>query len=364
MADLMALRLAALGCTIERYPGGEVGDCIAGTLRGRGVARILLMGHIDTVYPEGTAGQRPLRLEGDRAIGPGACNLKGGLLVGLYALDQLRRIGFDEFAEITFFCSSDEEINSPYSRPCYLPLAARAHAALVLEAGWPKGQLPYGAVTSSRKGGGRLHLHVTGRESHAGTEYERGASAILALARKIDALHGLTGQWPGVTVNAGVIRGGTVSNMVAGQAYADIDLRVGRQQDITPLEEACRTIAAQAHVPGTSARLEGGIVAPPMERSPGVGLLVELAQAEAAKLGFSLAEHASGGTSDASYIAAQGTPVLDGLGPVGAQDHSPDEYLLVDSLAPRIALLSRLMIAISNRSIDLAAVKFNKEHTA
>ena len=227
----------------------------------------------------------------------------------------------------------------------------------MLEAGWPRGQVPYGAVTSSRKGGGRLHLHVTGREAHAGTEYERGASAILALARQVDALHGLTGRWPGVTVNAGVIRGGTVSNVVAGSAYAEVDLRVGRVEDIEPLEAACRAIAAETHVPGTFTRLEGGIIAPPMERSRGVALLVELAQAEAAALGFSLAEHASGGTSDASYIAAGGTPVLDGLGPVGAQDHSPDEYLLIDSLAPRIALLSRLIIAISSRATELAAVK-------
>jgi glutamate carboxypeptidase len=319
------------------------------------------MGHLDTVYPDGTAASRPLRIEGNRAIGPGACDLKGGLLVGLYALEQLQRVNFADFAEITFFCSSDEEVNSVISRPYYLPLAARADAALVLEAGWPKGQLPYGAVTSSRKGGGRLHLHVTGREAHAGTEYERGASAILALARKIDALHGLSGRWPGVTVNVGVIRGGTVSNTVAGAAYADVDLRVGREQDIGPLEAACREIADQPHVAGTSANLEGGIVAPPMERSQGVGLVVELAQAEAADLGFSLAEHASGGTSDASYIAAQGTPVLDGLGPVGAQDHSPDEYLLIDSLAPRITLLSRLIIAISRRRQELAAVKSKKE---
>jgi glutamate carboxypeptidase len=214
-----------------------------------------------------------------------------------------------------------------------------------------------GAVTSARKGGGRLHLHLTDREAHAGTEIERGASAILALARKIEEFHGLTGRWPGVTVNVGVIRGGTVSNTVAGSAYADIDLRVGRRQDIAPLEAACRAIAAREHVPGTSARLEGGIIAPPLEHTPAVALLTRLAQAEAAALGFKLIGHTSGGTSDASYMAAQGLPVLDGLGPVGAQDHSPAEYLLVDSLLPRMALLARLIVTISTQRAELAAAR-------
>jgi glutamate carboxypeptidase len=354
----MAQRLVALGCTITRYPGGgELGDCVAGTLSGRGKARILILGHLDTVYPDGTAVARPLRIEGNRAIGPGACDMKGGLLVGLYALQKLLALGFDDFAEITFFCSNDEEINSPCSQSYYLPLAAQADAALVLEAGWPKGELPGGALTSARKGGGRAHLYVTGREAHSGTEFERGASATLALARKIEALHALNGCWPGVTVNVGVIRGGSAYNTVAGHAYADIDLRLDRQQDIASLEEACRAIAARTDVPHTSARLQGGIVAPPMERTPAIAFLVELAQAEAASLGFRLTEHTSGGTSDASYVAAQGTPVLDGLGPIGAQDHSPDEYLLVDSILPRISLAGRLIIAITRHRAELAAIR-------
>jgi glutamate carboxypeptidase len=144
---------------------------------------------------------------------------------------------------------------------------------------------------------------------------------------------------------------------VAGQAYADIDLRLDRQQDIAALEEACRAIAARTDVPDTSARWEGGIVAPPMERTPAVAFLIELARAEAAGLGFRLAEHNSGGTSDASYVAAQGTPVLDGLGPIGAQDHSPDEYLLIDSIWPRISLLARLIIAITRHRTELATIR-------
>lgn len=357
VGHFMAERLAALGATLSRYPCDSLGDCLSGTLRGSGQARLLLLGHLDTVYPEGTGAERPLRLEGNRAIGPGACDMKGGLLLGLYALERLLDLGFDDFAEITFFCSSDEEINSPCSQTHYLPLAARADAALVLEAGWPVEPLPGGALTSVRKGGGRLKLTVTGRAAHAGTEYERGASAILALARKIEALHRLTGRWPGVTVNVGVIHGGTVYNMVAAEAWADIDVRVEHQQDIAALEAACREIAGRKDVAGTTAQLLGRVVAPPMERTPAVALLVELAQAEAGALGFALTEQISGGTSDASYVAAQGTPVLDGLGPVGAQDHSPTEYLLIDTLEPRLNLLSQLMKAISRRRADLLAAR-------
>jgi glutamate carboxypeptidase len=182
VGEIIAQRLAALGCTISRYPGGQaLGDCVAGTLSGRGQARILILGHLDTVYPDGTAAARPLRFEGNRAIGPGACDMKGGLLVGLYALETLLAQGFDDFAEITFFCSNDEEINSPCSQSYYLPLAAQADAALVLEAGWPKGELPGGALTSARKGGGRTHLYVTGREAHAGT-FGRGSPSMLVLS--------------------------------------------------------------------------------------------------------------------------------------------------------------------------------------
>jgi glutamate carboxypeptidase len=344
MGDLMAERLAALGASIRRYPCDGWGDCVSGTLHGHGRARILISGHLDTVYPEGTAVARPLRIVDGRAIGPGACDMKGGLLVGLYALGALRESGFDDFAEITFFCGSDEEVQSVSSKHYYLPIASQADAALVLEAGWPVGVLPFGALTVARKGGGRFDLHVDGVEAHAGVEFERGASAILALARKIEALHSLNGRWPGVTVNVGVVRGGLTYNTVAGHAYADVDVRVARLEDVAEVEAAIRLIGERCDVPHTSSRLHGGIPKPPMAPNP---WLIGLAHEAAAELGFHLAEFTSGGTSDASFIAMAGTPVLDGLGPVGAKDHSPEEYLLVDSVAPRTALLAQLIVTIA-----------------
>jgi glutamate carboxypeptidase len=256
----------------------------------------------------------------------------------------MRESGFDDFAEITFFCSSDEEVQSISSKHHYLPIAAQADAALVLEAGWPVGVLPFGALTVARKGGGRFDLHVDGVEAHAGVEFERGASAILALARKIEALHGLNGRWPGVTVNVGVVRGGQTYNTVAGYAYADVDVRVARLEDVAEVEAEIRSIGERCDVPHTRGRMEGGIPKPPMAPD---AWLIGLARKAAGRLGFPLAEFTSGGTSDASFIAVAGTPVLDGLGPVGAKDHSPEEYLLVDSVAPRTALLAQLIVTIA-----------------
>ncbi len=349
MGDLVAERLVALGASVRRYPCEGWGDCVAGTLHGRGQAHILISGHLDTVYPDGTAAERPLRIVDGRAVGPGACDMKGGLLAGLLALEALQHAGFDDFATITFFCGCDEEVQSPCSKHHYLPFAVQADAALVLEAGWPVGQLPYGALTVARKGGGRYHLYVDGIEAHAGTEFGRGASAVLALAHKIEALHGLSGRWPGVTVNVGVVKGGATYNTVAGSAYADVDVRVGRLQDVPEVEAAFHEIAERCDVPGTRCRLEGSISKAPMEPNP---WLIGLAHQAAAELGFPLAEFTSGGTSDASFIALTGTPVLDGLGPVGAKDHSPEEYLLVESVVPRTALLAQLVMSIARAVND------------
>ncbi|MEA3334550.1 MAG: M20 family metallopeptidase [Chloroflexota bacterium] len=351
IGSLMARRLTALGCTINRYPCRDqrLGDSVIGTLRGTGRARILLSGHMDTVYPQGTAASRPLVIEEGQAIGPGTCDMKGGLLAGLYALEALQLEGFSNFAEIIFFCNSDEEINSPCSEPGYLPLVRMADAALVLEAGWPMAPLPYGALTVARKAGGRFRLQITGIEAHAGSEFERGASATLALARKIDDLARLTGRWPGVTVNVGVIHGGVTHNTVAGNAYAEVDVRVGRAEDVPEVEQAIRAIAERCDVGGTQGQLEGAFMMPAMEPVASAWLAA-LAHREAAALGFSLSEFVSGGTSDASYMAAAGAPVLDGLGPVGAKDHSPAEYLLVDSIVPRTALLARLIMAIARET--------------
>jgi len=339
VGDLMAAHLSALGCQVERVAAPGYGDCVVGRLRGRGELRLMLLGHLDTVYPDGTVAQRPLRIEGTRAFGPGVSDMKDGLLAGVYALRALRAAGFDDFAEIVFFCNSEEEVGSPASRSLYAPIAAQADAVLVLESARANGE-----IVVQRKGGGTIHALVTGRAAHAGVEPEKGASAILEMAYLIAAAHRLNGARPGLTVNVGVVEGGTKPNVVADRARAEIDVRVQAREDAEVVWAGLQQEATHPTVRGTRVLLSARPFTAPMPRSPAIAFLAGLAQAEAAALGFTLGEASTGGMSDANFCAASGVPVLDGLGPIGGDDHSPNEYLEVDSIAPRTALLAGLIV--------------------
>ncbi len=349
---IMAEHLRNLGCQVERIPLAEYGDCVVGQLHGRGRLRLMLLGHLDTVYPDGTAAQRPLRIEGDRAYGPGVSDMKSGLLTGVYALRALQAAGFDDFAEIAFFCNSDEELGSPRSRHLYAPLAGRADAVLVLESARADGR-----IVTQRKGGGTIYAFVTGRAAHAGVEPEKGASAVLELAHLVLAAHRLNGIRPGVTVNVGVVRGGTRSNVVADRAKAEIDVRVVQLEDREAVWAGLQREATHPAVPGTRVILSTRGFTAPMPRSPAIAFLAALARAEAEKLGFTIGEASTGGMSDANFCAASGTPVLDGLGPVGGADHSPDEYLELDSIVPRTALLGGLIVRIAQAVDELRALR-------
>ncbi len=343
---IIAALLEASGCQVERIPLDTYGDCVVGRLRGRGRLRLMLLGHLDTVYPDGTAAQRPLRIEGDRAYGPGVSDMKSGLLTGVYALRALQAAGFDDFAEIVFFCNSEEEVGSPASRHLYAPLAAQADAVLVLESARADGR-----IVTQRKGGGTIHALVTGRAAHAGVEPEKGTSAVLEMAHLIVAAHRLNGVRPGVTVNVGVVQGGVRSNVVADRAEAEIDVRIVQAEDEAAVWAGLQREAAHPTVPGTRVILSSHGFTAPMPRSPAIAFLAGLAQAEAERLGFTIGEASTGGMSDANFCAASGTPVLDGLGPVGGAGHSPDEYLEVGSIVPRTALLGGL-IARAAQAVD------------
>ena len=349
---IMAEHLRALGCQVERLPLADYGDCIIGRLRGRGRLRLLLLGHLDTVYPDGTAAQRPLRIEGGRAYGPGVADMKNGLLAGVYALRALRAAGIDDFAEIAFFCNSEEELGSPQSRHLYAPLAAEADAVLVLESARADGR-----IVTQRKGGGTIYALITGRAAHAGVEPEKGASAVLELAHLVLAAQRLNGIRPGVTVNVGVVRGGTRSNVVAERAEAEIDVRVTQLEDGEAVWTGLQCEAVHPAVPGTRVILSTRGFTAPMPRSPAIAFLAGLARAEAEQLGFTLEEASTGGMSDANFCAASGTPVLDGLGPIGGADHSPDEYLELNSIVPRTALLGRLIVRIAQAVDELRSFR-------
>jgi len=337
---LVRAKFRGIGCQILEFPVDDYGDCFMASLRGNGQARVLLMGHLDTVYPDGTADARPLRFEAGRAYGPGVNDMKAGVLAGLYAMGALQATGFTDYAEISFFANTDEEMGSPISRDLYREPALRSDVVLVLEAARPNGD-----IVSARKGGGGYQLRVHGRAAHAGVEPEKGANAILELAHQIIALQALNGLSPGTTVNVGVIQGGTQVNVVPAEAMAQVDVRFVTVEAMEKLDQAIRRQAAQPHVPGTRISLSGFHKAP-MEKTAAVARLVEMAQQAARELGFEVHDTSTGGTSDANFLAALGVPVLDGLGPIGGDDHSPDEYLEIDSILPRTALLVKLIMSI------------------
>lgn len=347
IADLCEERFVAGGFDVERRPHrpapGEprFGDLLVGRLAGSGRPRILLIGHMDTVFPEGTALARPFRVEGDRAFGPGVSDMKGGLLAGFFAVEALRaseaRIG-----DVTFVCNPDEEIGSPFSTPFIRDLAREADVALVLE-----GARENGDIVSARKGVTDFRIEITGRAAHAGVEPERGRSAILEAAHKSVALHALNGRWPGVTVNVGVIQGGTRPNVVADHCVMEVDVRSPEEATLAEAEAEVRRIAQAVTIPDTSASVVPRGWFRPMEKTEGTARLVALAQDVARELGFEVRDAATGGASDANTCAAEGVPTLDGLGPVGGADHSPVEWLDLTSVVPRISLLAGLIARLS-----------------
>jgi glutamate carboxypeptidase len=313
--------------------------------KGKGKAHILLVGHMDTVYSDGTADQFPFRRRGVRLMGPGVNDMKGGLLNGLYALRAVAQSSMDRFAEIGMFCNSEEEVGSPVSRELYAQFARGVDAALILEPARESG-----AIVSARKGVGTYRLTVRGKSAHAGVEPEKGANAILALARYTEGLQSLNGLRPGLTLNIGVVHGGTRPNVVAELAEAEIDVRILRAADAAEAEQAMRAALAREVVPGTTAELSGGMSNPPMEKTDASARLVALAQDAARELGFEIEDVATGGGSDGNYTAALGVPTLDGLGPIGGKGHNAmEEWMDEKSIVPRAAMLAGLIVRIGQR---------------
>lgn len=341
VADLVESRLAALGAEVDRLPHrpgpGEpqLGDLIIGRARGQ-APRVLLIGHMDTVFDPGTAGARPYRAAAGRAYGPGVTDMKAGLLAGLHALAALQESGHQP--AFTFVANPDEEIGSPFSTPHIRSLAAEHDVALVLECARANGD-----IVSARKGIADYRLTFEGRAAHAGVEPEKGRSAILEAAHQAIALHALNGRWPGVTLNAGVIRGGTRPNVVPERCVMEVDLRAASGAAFKAASREVERLLSTSVIPGVRTHVQAMAGHPPMEKTAASARLVELAVSIAADLGFDLRDAATGGASDANTTAAAGLPTLDGLGPVGGDDHSADEWLDLASVVPRTALLATLI---------------------
>jgi glutamate carboxypeptidase len=339
-----------LGAEVQIDHNERLGDTVIGRLSGvRGGPQALLIGHMDTVFDPGTAAERPFRVEDGIAYGPGVTDMKSGLLAGLYALKALRALGAHGSSDswlplggLTFVANPDEEIGSPASSAVIRREAGTADLALVLECARANGD-----IVSSRKGIVDLHLLIQGRAAHAGVEPEKGRSAVLEAAHKTIALHRLNGRWSGVTVNVGVLEGGTRPNVVAERALMKVDIRAVTRAALEEAEAAVRQIAAESTVPDVTTVVEEHGRHWPMEKLERSARLVDHAKAIARELGFELNDAATGGASDANTTAGLGVPTLDGLGPVGGNDHAPGEYLEVDSIVPRVALLAGLLLEIA-----------------
>ena len=341
VADHVAASLAELGAMVERIAhqpaAGEeqLGDLVIGSLPGDG-PRLLLIGHMDTVFGEGTAADRPYTVRGDRALGPGSSDMKGGLLAGLHALAALQADGARP--NVTFVANPDEEIGSVFSTQHIRRLAPEHAATLVLESARANGD-----IVSARKGIADLELTYSGRAAHAGVEPEKGRSAILAAARGVLALHELNGRWPTVTVNAGVIAGGTRPNVVPAECRLQVDLRAATRDAFDRAQAEVEQLIGTPTMEGVSCRLRSMAMHPPMEKTPATARLAGLAIAIAGEIGFELNDTATGGASDANTTSAMGVPTLDGLGPIGGDDHSVDEWLDLASVVPRTTMLATLV---------------------
>lgn len=300
---------------------------------GEGEEQILIIGHYDTVWP---AGQRPFRIEGDKAYGPGIYDMKGGLIQGIWALKALQELKKVN-KRVVFLCNSDEEIGSPTSRPIIEEEARRSKLVLVLE----PSIAPLGALKTWRKGIGIFNLEITGRAAHAGSDPEKGISAVEELARQIIKLHAMNDFAKGTTVNVGLMEGGTRSNVVAARARAEIDLRVSTQAEADRVVPAI--LGLTPIIQGTTLKITGGMNRPPMERSEKTEILFKKAQNIAETIGLKLYEGGTGGGSDGNFTAALGVPTLDGLGAVGDGSHAAHEHVILSTLPVRSALIALLI---------------------
>jgi len=350
VASWVAGFFASLGAAVERRPDpdGRLGDTVIATFQGRPGPgpRLLLIGHMDTVFDEGTVAARPFRIDADGiARGPGVTDMKGGLLAGLYAIREVveatRTTGLP-FERLVFVANPDEEIGSPSSTPHIKAIAAESDACLVLECARANGDF-----VSARKGIFDLRIRIHGRAAHAGVEPEKGRNAILAGANLVAAIQALNGRWPDVTTNVGVFHAGTRPNVVPDLAELQVDLRGMTRASLDAALAAVRKIAAAPGVADVTTEVETMASWMPMEKLERSGRLADHVIELARRLGFATTDVATGGASDANTTSGMGVPSIDGLGPVGGLDHSPDEYLEVASIVPRTTLVAALLLAIA-----------------
>jgi glutamate carboxypeptidase len=297
---------------------------------------VLLLGHLDTVWPLGTLAEMPWREEKGRYWGPGVLDMKAGVVMALAAVKTLQELKLAH--PVTLLLNSEEEVGSPVSRAITEKLAPESVAVFVLE---PAQGLAY---KTARKGVGHYNVQVTGIGAHSGVDFERGHSAVLEMAKLVQTISNFTNLERKLTVNCGVIGGGTRSNVVASHAHAEVDVRIAKASDAVYIEKLFRNLKVSD--PACKLEITGGINRPPMERKAGTIALFKKARKLAAEIGFELDEAATGGGSDGNFTAALGVPTLDGMGAVGEGAHAAHEHVVIEHLVPRTALLAAMIASV------------------
>ena len=336
--DLFAGKVADIA-DCKRVAGGHL-QCTFRLPGKNKTGQVMALGHSDTVYPLGTLAKMPFRQSKDRLWGPGVLDMKAGIVFFVFAMRALRDLDIPVNRKVLLQLNSDEEVGSDSSRPLTEKEARRSAAVLVLE----PGQGMNGMLKTARKGVGDYLVAVKGKAAHAGVDFANGASAILELARQIEKISSFTQQERGITVNPGVISGGTRTNVIAAEAQVEVDIRIARAKDGAGLDKKFRSLKAVDK--RCTVTVTGGLNRPPMERTAGIVALFQKAKALGLELGIELEESSTGGGSDGNFTAALGIPTLDGLGGVGEGAHAPNESILIDRIADRTALLAKLVQAI------------------
>jgi len=338
--EIVAAEWRKRGALVELIAQGDRGNHVraetaAADRNAKG--QILVLGHLDTVYPIGTLAQMPFRVSGGRAWGPGTFDMKAGIVQALFAADALRAVSIETPKKLVFFWDSDEEIGSHTSRTLIEAEARRSDAVLVLEPSLGR----RGDLKTERKGVGTAEVIVHGRAAHAGIDPSTGVNAVNELALQIAKLMKMHQPKKGITVQATVISGGTASNVVPAEARAEVDVRCARLADVARVNRELRKL--RPILKGAKVEIRGGINRPPLERAEGVQKLFAHAQALGRQMGLRFNEASTGGGSDGNFTAALGVPTLDGLGAVGDGAHSLNEHVITRALPERAALLAALL---------------------
>jgi glutamate carboxypeptidase len=338
-AHFVGTRFEELGGDVGYVPVERFGDHLRVRFSGTGSERILLLGHTDTVFPAGEAAKRRFHIKDGRASGPGVFDMKAGILLMWSAIKALLNTRQKLERPITVLLTSDEEVGSTTSRELLESEARSARAVLVLEP-----SLPGGALKTARKGVGRFTIKAIGRAAHAGIDPSRGINAIEEIARQILPIHALNNASLGTTASVGLIQGGTRSNVVPAEAAVEVDVRAATMEEAARAAKAIHSL--QPQLPGARLEIRGGFNRPPMERTGGTVRLFEQAQRIGLELGMAIEEGSTGGASDGNFTSALGVPTLDGLGAIGNGAHATDEYVEIQSLPHRAALVAGLIASL------------------